>query len=353
MVAYCLGKLKRVFLFDASMTHQMMVTKKNLFEKPEAEYKSLENGFGPNIVSASDSGPYWKKFRKIAEPAFAKDQLSKLAEVSVDHGSIMMDYISDNTNNFKNSIDVVNVLNQVTIAILAKVAFGVQIEFWKKNVQLPKGHNMSLLESANISAGGGVIYRLIFPKLIQSFLKRLPFPNFGKHYSNALDEMNGYLLELLNEKKKNCQSMKEGQQIDNLMNYLMHAQDANGNKLTDDEIIANEFIFMFAGYETSSKSLAWVLYELAKRPDLQDLIKKEGDAIEGRPSLEHYIEGKLTFVKNCIKEGLRLHPPVLFVPKKAIKNLKLVDDNNVEHKIRKGHLVVAHVEALHHSETYW
>ena len=46
-------------------------------------------------------------------------------------------------------------------------------------------------------------------------------------------------------------------------------------ELTDEEILAHSVFFFMAGYETTSGSLAWVLYELSRHPDIQDRLLKE------------------------------------------------------------------------------
>ena len=48
--------------------------------------------------------------------------------------------------------------------------------------------------------------------------------------------------------------------------------------LSDLELIAQSIIFIFAGYETTSSSLSFLMYLLATHPDVQQKLQKEIDA---------------------------------------------------------------------------
>lgn len=47
--------------------------------------------------------------------------------------------------------------------------------------------------------------------------------------------------------------------------------------LTDDEILAQAMIFIFAGYETSSSTLGFTAYLLAMHPHIQKTLQQEID----------------------------------------------------------------------------
>lgn len=49
--------------------------------------------------------------------------------------------------------------------------------------------------------------------------------------------------------------------------------------LTDKEILAQAFIFVFAGYEPASNSLGYMAYSLATHPDIQKKLQEEIDTV--------------------------------------------------------------------------
>ncbi len=48
-------------------------------------------------------------------------------------------------------------------------------------------------------------------------------------------------------------------------------------KLTDDQIVAHSTTFLVAGYETTSTALAYVSYQLALNPTIQEKLQQEID----------------------------------------------------------------------------
>ena len=82
-------------------------------------------------------------------------------------------------------------------------------------------------------------------------------------------------------------------------------------KLTDMEVIAQSFVFLIAGYETSSNTLGLTSYHIATHPDVQDKLQQEIDSVwtdeEQLPTYETVNE--LPYLDMVISETLRLYPP--------------------------------------------
>lgn len=53
------------------------------------------------------------------------------------------------------------------------------------------------------------------------------------------------------------------------------------SKLSDDEVLAQSFTFILAGYETTSNALAYTTYCLAMNSEVQDKLIKEIDEAVG------------------------------------------------------------------------
>jgi len=68
----------------------------------------------------------------------------------------------------------------------------------------------------------------------------------------------------------------------------------NNKSLTLNEMAAQAWVFYIAGFETSSSTMSYCLYELAKNMDLQRKVQKEIDEVT-----EKY-NGKITY--NSIME---------------------------------------------------
>lgn len=58
----------------------------------------------------------------------------------------------------------------------------------------------------------------------------------------------------------------------------MH-DDQTGLTMDDEQLRAQVFAFLFAGQESTSVTMAWTLYELAKYRDMQEKIREEANEV--------------------------------------------------------------------------
>lgn len=79
----------------------------------------------------------------------------------------------------------------------------------------------------------------------------------------------------------------------------------NNKTLNLGEIVAQAFIFYAAGFETTSSTLSYCLYELAKNPEIQQKIHEEIDEVLNRHdgTFSYDSINELTYLECCI-DGL-------------------------------------------------
>jgi sterol 14-demethylase len=81
---------------------------------------------------------------------------------------------------------------------------------------------------------------------------------------------------------------------------------------------------IFAGHHTSSGTTAWVLIELLRRPEYLRRVRAEIDALfeaHGRVTFEALRQ--MPELENVIKEVLRLHPPLILLMRKVMKDFEV------------------------------
>uniref|UniRef100_A0A3Q2VVJ2 Thromboxane-A synthase n=1 Tax=Haplochromis burtoni TaxID=8153 RepID=A0A3Q2VVJ2_HAPBU len=98
-------------------------------------------------------------------------------------------------------------------------------------------------------------------------------------------------------------------------NDLPHSQEPSVRRpqkkmMTEDEIVGQAFIFLLAGYETSSSTLAFTCYLLALHPECQLKVQKEVDDFYTRHESPDYTNvQELKYLDMVVCEALRLYPP--------------------------------------------
>jgi len=80
--------------------------------------------------------------------------------------------------------------------------------------------------------------------------------------------------EMVEEK---AETLLEGKGSRDIFSLLVKANmDAEAkNKMTEDEMLAQMCTILFAGHETTSNSLSWILLELARHPEMQSRLRAE------------------------------------------------------------------------------
>ncbi|WAQ94195.1 CP3AL-like protein [Mya arenaria] len=118
--------------------------------------------------------------------------------------------------------------------------------------------------------------------------------------------------------------------------------------LTDTEVIANSIMFMLAGFDTTASSIAWVLYDLALNPDVQEKLIEAIDEEIGENKLSYDNVFNMRYMDMVMSETLRIHPPAQRLNREASEDIEIKGL-----KIQKGMDCTYCPTILHFVEEYW
>lgn len=90
-------------------------------------------------------------------------------------------------------------------------------------------------------------------------------------------------------------------------------------KLTDDMLLSHATEFHIAGYETSSSTMTFVLYELAKHPEEQQKLRKEiKEAYEKAGGILSFEAiNSMEYMSKVLNETLRLYPQISYLDREV------------------------------------
>ncbi len=107
---------------------------------------------------------------------------------------------------------------------------------------------------------------------------------------------------------------------------LLEARDpVSGEQFTRKDLVDQISVLFLAGHETSASVLAWALYLIAMRPDIQERLHVEAVAAFSNRAPEFSDMRRLKLARDVFRETLRLYPPVSFMSRDATEKVQMRD----------------------------
>ena len=133
------------------------------------------------------------------------------------------------------------------------------------------------------------------------------------------------------------------------LDILLTTVDEDGIGLSDMEIRDEADTFMFEGHDTTTSGMSWSLYCLAKYPEHQEKVREEvRSVLMGRDRLEYEDLKDLKYTSWCIKEAMRLYPPVYEVYRQSSKDIELDG-----YLIPRNTQISLFIYSIHHHPDIW
>lgn len=151
--------------------------------------------------------------------------------------------------------------------------------------------------------------------LLAFFAPNMPMvPSFKKR-----DEARARLGELIANIVRERRAKNDNSSED-FLQTLMDARYKDGRELTEDEMTGLLLAIMFAGHHTSGVTVAWTGILLNQNPEWIGKLRAEQDAVlGGRTDLTLDDLKSMTQLEWCIKETLRMYPPIIVMMRRVLK----------------------------------
>ncbi|KAF5370377.1 hypothetical protein D9758_006897 [Tetrapyrgos nigripes] len=144
-----------------------------------------------------------------------------------------------------------------------------------------------------------------------------------------------------------------------LMSLLVKA--TSQGRISKQELMDHITMFLMAGHETTGQTLAYTLWMLGKRPDIQEKLRKEALEFPGEPSYDE-ISNKLPYLDAVTKEALRMFTALPYMERVATKDdvlplqtpITTPDGRTItEIPIRRGQIIVLPIIAINRLDAIW
>ncbi|XP_061395800.1 LOW QUALITY PROTEIN: probable cytochrome P450 6g2 [Musca vetustissima] len=260
--------------------------------------------------------PAWKDIRFKLTPFFTSGKLKQMFPLIAEVGENLNKYLlkfSTSADSPEFELELKEFCALYTTDVIATVAFGVQANsFENPNGQFRRNGR----EIFRFNKRRAINFSVVF------FLPHL-VPYFGAKV--VPDEQTEFLRSTFNYVV--AEREKSGKIRHDLIDILIEFKNSskciaskNGEvKFDGDLLVAQAAIFFTAGFESSSATMSFALYELARNPEIQERVREEVRTVlinsGGKLTLRN-IES-LEYMQMVISETLRLYPPLPFLDREC------------------------------------
>ncbi|XP_074014335.1 cytochrome P450 3A12-like [Numenius arquata] len=304
------------------------------------------NGILESAVSVAEDEK-WKRIRTVLSPTFTSGKLKEMFPVIIHNGEKLVKNIEKKVANddFVNTKDI---FGAYSMDVVTSTSFSVNIDSMGNPsdpfvTNIKKFLKFSLLNPVFVFL---VLFPFVVPVLEKMKVTLLP--------SKVMDFFNGVFIKMKKEREKGGSTNR----VDFLQLMVDSQSSHDGSKsaetdsyksLSDDEILAQALIFVFAGYETTSSTLNYISYNLATHPDVQQRLQDEIDAyLPNKATPTYNAITQMEYLDMVVNETLRLYPVGGRIERVCKKTVEL---NGVT--IPKGVVVMIPVYVLHRDPECW
>ncbi|XVF62145.1 hypothetical protein PTKIN_Ptkin08bG0193500 [Pterospermum kingtungense] len=301
-----MGFLHMVTVSDPEMARQVLQVQDNIFSNRPATIAIRYLTYDRADMAFAHYGPFWRQMRKLCVmKLFSRKRAESWQSVRDEVDSVVRT-VAANTGT---SVNMGELIFNLTKNITYMAAFGSsseegQDEFIKILQEFSK-----LFGAFNVADfipwltwvdPQGLNDRLVKARgALDKFIDTIIDDHINKKNLGGSDEVDTDMVDDLLAFYSEEAKVNESEDLQNAI------------RLTRDNIKAIIMDVMFGGTETVASAIEWALSELMKSPEDMKRVQQELAEVVG---LDRRVEEsdmeKLPFLKCCLKETLRLHPPI-------------------------------------------
>ncbi|MFN8372289.1 MAG: cytochrome P450 [Anaerolineae bacterium] len=276
-------------------------------------------GYGSLVIEDD----YWKKRRRLIQPAFHHHRIAAYGDVMVQHTQHMLD-----TWHTGDTHDIAQEMMKLTLGIAAKTLFDADVSDQANEI----GNAITVGLHATMA-------RIQRPML--NFFDWLPTPANRERLRSG-EVLHNVIMKIINDRRAS------GEDKGDLLSMLLLSKDEDGSGMTDRELHDEAMTLFIAGHETTALALTWALYLLAQNPHVVDKLTQELDAVLGARAATVNDLAALPYTEMVVKEALRMYPPAWVISRIAVEPVTVAD-----YHIDRDSLVLMSPYVMHHDERYF
>ncbi|KAG2099809.1 cytochrome P450 [Suillus discolor] len=320
----------------------------------------LEETIGKGVLWAE--GEAHRRQRKALTPAFSNAAIRKLTSVFYDSAykaKGKWDTAIESSKDGDAVIEVQNWMNHISLDTVGIAGFSHDFGSLDGTPSSVTEVFDTFGSNQQASAVNEIFILLasVFPIILKIPTKR---QNLFKKLAVTIEQISNKLL-IRSRREKDLNIGERGEE-NSIMGLLIKSEGQDTElHMSEEEVMAQMKVLLFAGYETTSISLTWALIELSRHPDVQTRLREELLVFGPDPTYDQ-LKANLPYLDAIVHEILRLHPPVPEFARLAAADdviplsepVRTVSGNMTDNiSIAKGTLITISAAAINRSSAIW
>lgn len=244
-------------LLDIDLVKNVLIKDFNNFNDRGIYYNEEDDPLSAHLFSLN--GKKWKHLRAKLTPTFTSGKMKfmfpTIVEVADRFKNCLIDVTKENE-----VLEIRELLARFTTDVIGTCAFGIECNSLKDPNAEFRVMGRNVFENPR--------HPILFAFLISGLKTLSKF----FHVKVTRDDVSAFFLKVVNDTIDYRE--KNNVHRNDFMDILINLKNQE-KSVTINEIAAQAFIFFLAGFETSSTTLTFCLYELALNPDIQEKARQE------------------------------------------------------------------------------
>lgn len=299
----------------------MLVGNNRNFIKDRAERSGLRF-LGQGLLTSE--GGYWRRQRRLAQPAFHRQRISAYGRTMVESAERMLG------SSWRDGAtrEVQEDMSRLTLQIVSATLFGASMT---DEIEEEVGDALGVVMGRFT---GGILFKVP---------ERIPTPA-NLRFRRAVRRLEEVIYGIIRERR----SSHEGDAGDLLSMLLAARDEVTGEGMTNRQLRDEVLTIFLAGHETTALNLSWTWHLLAGDPTTEERLHEElRTVLNGRaPTMSDL--PNLRYADAVVKESTRLYPPAWGFGRETLQDCEIGG-----YRVPKGTQVVVSQWVMHRDGRYF
>jgi len=310
------GRGRIILTEDPDFIQYVLKDNHTNYQKSELSTKTAARLFGNGLLFSN--GQFWLKQRRLIQPGFHHEKIRDLYGIVISAAGKMISDMPAGSN-----IDIYSDMHKLSFSVLIHSLFDINLSAQTIN-DLSQG--FTELQDFLIKDVNGPFRKLFYL-----------FNGADRLVLRKSQKIRSILKEIIANRKAEKSSHND------LLDMLLNTRyEDTGEVMSEEQLIDEIHVLLFAGHETTANTLSWLLYLLASHPEVQKKLKLVIGKINILESPQN------DYINAVISEAMRLYPAAWMTERVSLR-----DDAFNGFSFPKGTIIIQFFYGLHRNKKHW